>query len=158
MVFKVFRQTSLTPLISTLLGIIDASGSRANYWTWGILRNHILKILRKASTSSNFANFDLWEYEFKLHFSADVYRVTLYTEKIVHWDLDEGSPPVGSFGDRWAGISRKITCRCKLSNSRLIEFPLRAINIKVYFWNNSKPKTCRLTSWWRNAAGSYAKH
>ena len=35
------------------------------------------------------------------------YRENLYTEWIVHWHLDEKSP-VGSFRDRWVGISRNF--------------------------------------------------
>ena len=49
------------------------------------------------AASRSFAKFSLWDYEFWEDISENVYRVTLYTDKIVHWDLGATSP-VGSFG------------------------------------------------------------
>ena len=95
-------------LISTILGIIDLSGLLSKVLNSRYFLNHILKILRKSTTSRTSASASLWEYECKEHISEYVYRVTLYTDKSVHWDLDERRP-VGSIGDRWIEISRRIT-------------------------------------------------
>ena len=54
----------------------------------------------------------------------------IYTDKIVHWDLD-GRTPVGSFGDKWVGISRRSTCICKFWKSQTIKFQLTEPKTKV---------------------------
>ena len=46
-----------------------------------------------------------------------------------HWDLD-GRSPFRSFGHRWVGISRRITCICKSRKSQPIKFSQREVKLK----------------------------
>ena len=97
------------------------------------------KIGQKKTTASHiFDNFNLWEYKCKEYISEHVYCVTLKHRSSYPQRFDWRSR-VSSFGDRWLGSSRRITCICKFWNSQLTNFPLRIMKPIVsqfkYLWN-----------------------